>query len=144
MPAKLSNAARHRKSLARHGTLIPKNWLPHFHEGPSLISMTITSRAPLRPRLRTDAPSNQRSPPSPTKSPASPVKNPSLKRHPKLKPFDANKFRIGSIHKLLSGNIQTFRESTILKTLGAAAPAYRGRLAGGIIPFIRRYSTNCP
>src|SRR5216683_1042546 len=87
MPAKLSNAARHRKSLARHGTLIPKNWLPHFHEGPSLISMTITSRAPLRSRLRTDAPSNQRSPPSPTKSPASPVKNASLKRHPKLKPL---------------------------------------------------------
>src|SRR6266567_7252354 len=101
MPAKLSNAARHRKSLAHHSTLTHGNSSLRSPEVRSLTPVAISWAAPLRLTIRTGTPNAQKSPAFLTKFPASPAKNPSRKQHAKLKQLHTNKFRIGSMYKLL-------------------------------------------
>src|SRR6266581_5593527 len=108
MQAKFSNVVLQHKFLVPHYTLTHKSSSLPSREGRSLICMATSSGASLRTMIRTDAPSDQKSLASLTKFPALPAKNLSHERRAKLKPLYANKFRIGSIYKLLAWTIQAF------------------------------------
>src|SRR5713226_9595664 len=96
MRAKFSNVVLQNRFSVPHSMLTHKGSSPRSPDGPSLIPMAISSGAPLRAMIRTDAPSEQKSLPSLVRFPASPAKNQSHERRAKLKPLGAKNFPIDS------------------------------------------------